>query len=349
MVSVFATAPTGGASKLFTDSRALESLGLSSTTRLDSSDAGVWRFDNAANNVIDFARSNVRNDDLFAIEALTYIETRAAEQLFAPLTAQQAFAVRRVGEWDDYIKHYSYEQFGRAAQICCAADFPRVSIDGAEMKTPTITIGSGFDLCYADIKKGEQAGVDVGVRLMNAARRAIEQQLNRYAWFGDSKAGILGVANSPMIGVVNAPFRMDDLTVDPFILLGVLNAAATQARIASGTAMPAVNAVAIAPSLLRGLKTRYMGVQRTDTVWQSFLSMSGITKVTEAPELECLHNGQRTMFLYNSAEENIHWNVPMALEVLPPVNNGYGYSVNMIARVNSLWLDYPRHAVKIVG
>lgn len=352
MVSLFVqkSSGAGNGTGLFTTPKSLEMAGLSQTVRLDSSDsAPVWRFD-SANGQVPFYRGQQRNDALFPSEALVEVEQRVIEQRLPPLTALLAFG--RKGStvpWKERIRHYGFQQFGRAAQICCANDFPRVSIDGGEIETPTITIGTGFEICYADLMRGQAAGMDIAVRLMAAARQAINQQLNNYAWYGDSAAGIMGVANNPMIGLLNAPFRLDDPSINPLTRIGWMAEAVNQPMLASSLAMPAIDAVAVAPSLMRALKAQRVSNFDKSTVWGDFLEQAGIKKVTEVPQLECLNGGERTMFLYSSQDAQVEWNVPLPMQVMPAFDNGYGYSVNMVSRINSLWLDYPRHAIKVIG
>jgi hypothetical protein len=344
MVALFATKQGGdGAQSGFSfDPKAFERSGFSGVTRLDSSDAQspVFRMDSANESVL-YSRQETRNDALFSSEALVEVERRAIEQRLPPLTAMEAFG--RKSSNNPWV-----EQFGKAARICCANDFTKVTIDGGELETPSITIGVSFELCYSDLMRAEMAGLDVATRLMVAGRRAIGQSLNNYAWYGDSASGIMGVANNPMIGLLNAPYRLDDPSVDPLARINFLNQAVNQPAIASSLAMPAIDAVAVAPSLLRSLRAQRVSNFNKDTVWGDFLENTGIKKVVEVPQLECL-NGERTMFLYSSQDEQVNWYVPLPMQVLPQYDTGYGYSVKMIANVNSLWLDYPRHAIKVVG
>jgi hypothetical protein len=52
---------------------------------------------------------------------------------------------------------------------------------------------------------------------------------------------------------------------------------------------------------------------------------------------------------YRADRDCVEWRTPGSVEILPPFNNGYGYSVNMIARLSSLWFYYPQEVVKLVG
>lgn len=331
--------------------RAIEGMGFSQGIRIDQGDVPVYQFESASYDPFSFAQASVRNDDLFSREQLTYVESRVAEQLLAPLVAQQAVNVVSKGGWKDFVKHYAIEGFSRSARICCGGDFPRNSIDGREISLPIITIGSGFSLCVADLNKGNEAGMDLAARLMKITTQGIEQGLNSYFFNGDSASGILGIANNPMFGLMNSPFSLTDMTIDPLLVLSVLNTAAQQAHYSSGMALPPVDSVIVSPQIARILNTRFLGPLNTNTtIWETHLKQAGIQNVYMAPDMDCLNGNQRSIFYYNKAA--IEWNIPLAPTVLPAPSlqpGGWEVVINMIARVSSVFSDYPRHASRLVG
>lgn len=310
----------------------------------------VWKFDSVAVNP---EYRDHRNDSngLIPPYKLTQVIDRVFEQRFSPYKAIEMFPVNRDGDWEDYIEHYAMSKTGRAAQICCANDFPRVNISGRAFKTPTITIGTGYEVCYSDIKKAEKAGFGYVERLTNAAKQIIEETLNKYAFQGDSRAGILGLANNPMLGVQAAPIRLDDTAADPLLVTQILQRAMRSGYVASGMANPLPDTMAIAPSLLQSFAARPLSMVNPMFKVLDDIKNAGIIKnIVEAPELESAGpNGTRATVFYKADRNSVEWRVPGSVEVLPPFWNGYGYEVNIIARVNSLWFYYPQEVVKLIG
>jgi hypothetical protein len=328
--------------------------GLRGGIRVDSNegpnDPHVWKFEQAFNDVKPFRTDANEMSGVIPAQALTMIKQKVVEQRFAPLLADELFPKNREGGWMDYIQHYSEESFGNAAQICCAADFPRVSIDGRSFKTPTITIGSGFEVCYSDLMRGEAAGIDIAARLMAAAIRAIREQLNRYAFYGDTQAGILGIANNPMLGLLGMPMDASDCETDPRCITTMVKQAINNPYVTSSMANPKPDTLAIAPSLKSSWESREDSPLMTRNMLDNILQGSSIRQIVEVPEFETLGpNGKRLSLAYKRSADCVEWRVPHMIETLPPRDNGFGYEVNIIARINSLWFYYPREVVRMVG
>lgn len=342
----------GGRTGFYQNDQALARVGLGRGEQLntDSSNpnsAPVWAFESGS--VLPQFRQDSVNG-LIPPHQLTHVITKVFTERFSPYKAIELFPVNREGGWDDYIEHYLMSHTGRAAQVCCANDFPRVSINGRAFKTPIITIGTGYEVCYSDLKKAEKAGLGYVERLTIAAKQVIQQTLNAYAFQGDSRAGILGLANNPMLGLQMSPVRLDDPTVDPLLILQILQNACRSGYVASGMANPLPDTLASAPSLIQSWASRPMSGQNTTSILKTFLATGAVKNVVEAPELESTGpNKSRTTVFYRADPDSVEWRVPGSVETLQPFWNGFGYEVNIIARVSSLWFYYAQEVVKLIG
>lgn len=322
-------------------------LGRGERLNTDSNDAPVWKFENGS---VQSDAYRQDNNGLIPPHKLTYTINKVFEQRFSPYKAIELFPVNREGGWNDYIEHYTESQQGRAAIVACANDFPRVNVNGKAFKTPTITIGTGYEVCYGDLKKAETAGLSYVERLTAAAKRALEQTMNAFAFYGDSRAGILGIANNPMLGQVVSPISLTDPQVDPLVILQLLQDTANSGYVSSGMANPKPDTLGLAPSVMRSISSRRISGLDKTTIAQALIESGAVQQLVEAPEFESLGaNKSKLALFYRANNDSVEWRVPGSIEVLPPFWNGYGYEVNMIARVNSLWFYYPGEVVKLVG
>jgi hypothetical protein len=69
-----------------------------------------------------------------------------------------------------------------------------------------------------------------------------------------------------------------------------------------------------------------------------------------APELEKIGpNCERGLFFYKRDRDSLAWHYPIEMELLPPYFDGYSYQINMVARVGSVWLNYPEDSLLLIG
>lgn len=111
------------------------------------------------------------------------------------------------------VTYETYDSFGMAKIIhSYAQDLPRADIAGKETTVPVRTIGSSFGYNVKEIKSAQMAGLSLSQRRANAARRAIEEAMNKISFFGDAEANLLGLFTEPNIPNGNVP---DGASTDP--------------------------------------------------------------------------------------------------------------------------------------
>lgn len=321
--------------------------GFKTAGKLVDGEVPIYRIDSAPSNVAQLTQ--MRSDSLFPASSMVELSRQVSEMPLAPTTAQTAFEIDSTAGWADAVEHHSMAHFGHAAKICCAADFPSVSLSGKSVRTPSTVFGTSINLCYADIQRGNRAGMDVAVRSMAAVRQVLAEKLNMLAWLGSTPDQIMGVANNPLIGQANSAVRLDDPMADPFLVLDILNKAARQPSINSGLALAKPNTVVVSPTVVGTLASRLLGPFQSMTIWEMFLKQTGITKVVEEPMMDCLPGNQRTTLFYNRARSETVWHLPIIMDILPARDNGYGVDIPVICRVNSVWFSKPQSVVKLVG
>jgi hypothetical protein len=349
------TGNRGGNSGFIQTPANLSRMGMGQGIQIDSTtDAPLWAFENAGNFMPQsFDEARYDNDQsIFGAQRLTYVLQKVVERPMPPLQAANMFPINREAGWNEFVEHYYMSGAGKAAMVCCAGDFPRVQLQGKSFKTPSITIGSGYEFCFDTQQKANLVGINLEAQLMRLAFRALLEAMNRYAFEGDSTAGILGIKNNPMIGAVMNPINLkwDDVAIDPVIIISVIRNLLTLQQEASNDAYPAADTLALPSSVYNALANRPVsGLNVLSTVLSVLQASGELKRIIKVPELRAMApDGGRMAFLYNSDQDNVEWHLPISVPmVLPPFWNGYGYEVNVIARVNSLWFNHAQTALKV--
>ena len=150
--------------------------------------------------VLDAAAGVFFNRELEHIKAATY------DILYADLTYDKVFPVSTdVNPGATHITYHTYDQNGVAKVVHnYAGDLPRVDVDGVETTVPIRTLGAAFGYTIDEINASKMVGKQLDRRRAQAARRAIEELMNKITWLGDAKSGLLGLFTHPNIPVGNA-------------------------------------------------------------------------------------------------------------------------------------------------
>lgn len=107
------------------------------------------------------------------------------------------------------------DRVGRAKIIAGSArDLPRVDVARAEYPWPVKVIGDSFGWNVSEIESARYAGLSLDRDRADAAKEAIDEEINRIAFFGEATVGIQGFLNNSIVttGFVQAD---GDITVDP--------------------------------------------------------------------------------------------------------------------------------------
>ena len=130
---------------------------------------------------------------------LEYIQSRVYQRKYAGLIARTLFPQDSdPGPPEAYNKTWRLEDsFGATAQIHdYSKDFPNVEIMGEEVTRKIFGWGVSYTYSFFDLKRAAMAKTNLEERKANAARRAMEEQLEKIAYNGGG-SNLPGVMNTP--------------------------------------------------------------------------------------------------------------------------------------------------------
>jgi hypothetical protein len=338
----------------------------SGARRIDSGDgAPVIRMADSSAMSRYQATSDLRADagSIYPYGYLTKVMSKVLERPMSPLTATKHFVLDQSDGWAQKLQLYSMSGSGHAKKVCCANDFPRVAVEGCTFEGGFTTIGSGYKVCWTELRTRDYASrnatgpqIDHEAYLLRMAYRALREEANRLAFFGDTGDRILGLANNPFIPMQISPFKIDNQVADPQAITDVLAQASTLNYVQSEMASRLPNAVIGPPSVMQYLKrtpaqTSNASACCATSIMQQFSQYaSHIEYWGQAPELERIGpNGERGLYFYRREADSHEWHYPIALEMLEPYFDGFEYHVNLISRVGSLWNYYPEESLLLIG
>lgn len=141
------------------------------------------RFDSAEDASVFFARE------------LDYIKSETYDVLYPEFTAMALFPqTSEVDPGAETITFYSYDKTGMARIIQnYATDLPRVDVKGRPTSVPVKSVGDSYGYSVQEMRASRMAGKSLDVRRGDAAKYAIDREINRIAWAGDPETGLVGV------------------------------------------------------------------------------------------------------------------------------------------------------------
>lgn len=290
------------------------------TTRLDAAEAAF------------FAR------ELEHIYAQTYDirypELRARE--FIPVSGEAGGGAMSV----------TYRQFDRRgnAKIISqnAKDVPRVDVLGAEFTRPVREVAAAYGWTLKELRSAAMANRPLNDMRAAAARRAVEEELDRIACFGDAAYGIVdGFLNNAAVPVNPATGDWQGLTADQII--GDVSAAVERiVNLTKGVEMPDTVLLPYAEWAFIASKPRS---SVSDTTILEFIlrSFPTITAIEPWYRLTTAGAGSATrMVVYKRAADKLTQEIASEFEQLPVQEEGLEFIVNTMASTAGTALYYPK-------
>jgi hypothetical protein len=132
---------------------------------------------------------------VFFARELDYVKTQTYDVVYPEFNALRLFPVSSsVDPGMETITYYSYDKTGFAQIITdYSDDLPRADVTGKPSTAQIRGIGASYGYSIQDMRASRYAGKSLDVRRGEAARRSIDQLINRIAWCGDEKNGLRGV------------------------------------------------------------------------------------------------------------------------------------------------------------
>ena len=291
------------------------------------------------------------NQTAFFSRELEYIKARTYDVEYPELKAMQLIPVSsEAGPGAESITYQQFDQMGLAQIIAnYAQDLPRADIKGKEFTTPVRSLGTSYGYSLQEIRAAQFAGRNLEQRKANAARRAVEQKMNKIAWFGNEDYGLQGFITNPNVtraavedDGTGSTTQWENKTPDQ-ILRDMNDLVNGIIDLTNGVEMP--NTLLMPIKQWTQISTTARSSTSDTTILEFFLRNSpAITSVEWVNELKGasqLTPGQDIMIAYDRNPDKLSFEVPQLFEQFPAQERGLEFVVPAHARVSSVLIYYP--------
>jgi hypothetical protein len=141
---------------------------------------------------------SVDDASMFFARDLDFIKAQAYERQYPEFNATRIFPVSSsVDPGAETIVYHIYDKVGFAKIISdYSQDLPRTNATAKEYSAKIKSVGDSFDYSVQDLRRSRYTGKSLDVKRAEAAKRAVDQEINRIAWCGDEEYGLLGVLSA---------------------------------------------------------------------------------------------------------------------------------------------------------
>lgn len=282
---------------------------------------------------------------IFLARQLDYVRARTYTRRF-PLMSGTALVPNgtEIPEWAETITQRVYDEVGMAKIIAnYADDLPRADVRMKEMTTRVHDVGASYGYSIAEMRASRALGTGLDARKGAAARRSIEEKLNRIRLLGDSDHGLYGLLNHPNIPAVlslngnwsDSATTAQDIYDDLVALYTAIHDQSNGTHTPNRLAWTAKDRIAASTKLIPDSGGR--------SAWQMFAqNFPGITPV-DVYEFKGAGPGgtSNRILMYDYSEENLRFELVMAFNQLPAQVRNLETVVPCLARTGGIQIDYP--------
>ncbi len=319
------------------------------------------RYDERDLAVIQASQRLDANESIFFAQELEYVKARTYDVKYPELTAIRNIPVStEAGPGAETIKYYQYDAVGFARIIAnYATDLPRVDLVGKEFNSPVKSIGASYGYSIQDIRAARMAGKPLEQRKANAARRAVDQEINRIAYFGDAKHNLKGFITHDNITDYTLPNDGVDaeeaastkfIDKDPDKVLRDLNGmVAKMLELTQNVERP--DTLALPHTVHADLASRPRSSTSDTTILEFFLKNNPYVKNVEViPELAGAGtDGVDICMMYSKSSDKLTLEVPQPFEQFPPQPEGLEFVIPCHARCGGTIIYYPLSIIRAEG
>lgn len=294
------------------------------------------------------------NETAFLERQLTFLRSKVMEEVY-PDNLAMSF-IPMATDIPETAETYSWQVMGMTGEAKVIAnasdDLPRVDVSGDERFGKVHTVGDSYGWNFMELEEAARVGLDLQSRKANAARQAIELQVDNILCFGktDSQTNLLttGFVNNAdveSLGIGNPPGDPWSEDTDADDIFETFNAAITDIITESkGKFVPDTIALPMHEFLIAS-QIR-VGTDNNDkTVLRSFLENNPFIK-TIAPwhKLEGKGAGGTTNrgVVYKRDPLVLEGIAPMPFRQLPPQARNLEFVVPCVARVGGVKVYQPQ-------
>lgn len=237
-----------------------------------------------------------------------------------------------------------YDRIGNAAiGGNYADDAPRVDVYLGEYTSKIFPLKAAYGYNLQELRSAALAKKPLDSMKAMAAREAIEDQIDRVAWLGDTQSGLTGMANnanvqttSPITGTWSTAATGDQILADLNKLISDLYTNSLQVWEA--------DSVIFSPAdyMIVSQKPRSSGTDRT--VLEAFLAANpSIKNVGASHRLTTAGAGStKRVIAYKKDPQVLQLVLPVRFEALPAQVSGYEFIVPCHGRIGTVKVRYPR-------
>lgn len=291
-------------------------------------------------------------DSLFLARQLDHVRSRIYTRKYPELVANRMIPVSsEAPEWAETITTRYFDEVGIAKIIAnYADDLPRADVRAVELSIRVRTIGDSYGYNVNEIRASRATGVGLDTRKAAAARRAVEQKLNRVALRGDADYNMLGLFNNPnvpSVTVVNGNWIAGSATGSEIV--ADMNAMYI-AIINQSNGIHRPNYMALPPAEYAYAASQPLEGMPGQTAMSFFRQQHPEITIDLVFDLKGLGSGgTNVMYMYERSEENLRHELVMPFNQLPMQVRNLEFVVPCMARTAGVWIDYPLAFAKMEG
>lgn len=315
------------------------------------------RYDERDLAVIQASQHFDANESIFFARELEQVKSRTYDKKFPELTATKVIPVSsEVNPGAESITYGQYEETGIADIISnYSDDLPRADAKGEQVTSPVKSLGAAYGYSVQDVRAARMAGKPLEQRKANAARMAIDQKVNKLAYFGDTAHKLVGLFNHPNVTVYTLPAdgtgsATTFASKTPDIVLRDLNGMVNKIiDLTQGVESP--DTLLLPPAVYGDLSTRARSANSDTTILEFFIKNSPYVKtVMPIPETKGAGTaGADLCMMLRRDPDKLTLELPQPFEQFPPQTKGLEFEIPCHCRYGGVIVYYPLSMIKASG
>lgn len=234
-----------------------------------------------------------------------------------------------------------------------ADDLPVTDVQGEKIVNDIAEFGGSVVYSIHDQERAAQAGQPLVQRKLVGNRDAAEQKFDRIAWLGDTKSGLVGIANHPNITVTTVTAGASTNTewtskTAEEIYNDLARPFVDQATDTNGIERP--DTIVLSASRLETARTTFFGDNTGDSAMARFQeSYPGVTIETVEWMSTAGAGGTQALLAYRNDGQKIGVETPLPYTVMPPETRNLATIVNARMRTAGAVVYFPLSVTKLQG
>jgi hypothetical protein len=301
------------------------------------------------------------NESAFFARELEFIKAKTYDIKYPELKATMLIPVS--GDAGTGAETITYQQFNQVGIMKIisnyADDLPRSDVFGLEFTSKVKSLGGSYGYSVQEVRAAAMVGRPLSARKAASLRKANDLRVNNIGWFGNAKAGLLGLLNQPNVpaGVIPAGATTGKVPwVDPTpaneknaeeMLKDMNDAVTSVEEITKGVEIPDTMLLPIAQ--LRKISTTRMAAGTDTTVKEFFLKNNPEIKqmewVNELKDVTPLPSGDAgtkdVMITYKKDPDILTLEIPQAFEQFPAQERNLEFVIPAHSRIGGVIVYYP--------